>query len=328
MTEQPTGPSEPAPSRPMPRLGRGGRWSAHLDRPIPPTEPYQPKPRTRPAGGWAKTGDVGATARLGDDEQPVMVEARPYGGANSQPRRNLEQLGVAAMHTCADHCQCDQAQCTSCADTGHVCENHPDRPWAGVSDDINACDCGGAGIPCPDCCDPIPEDGSTSIGAAFVPRKFAIGEFGCPDGPLSNRVPLGDLVPGLRRLDDPPSPAELLAMADDLNAHGGVDETFVAELLQHAAALHEVAPLTAAARAWDTNLVAPAPRRDPLDLVRERLSLAPDETLVPPVLQATTADAPAKHEHVWTMTSPVRCVECRRYLRPWWRRVLDRARRR
>ena len=33
------------------------------------------------------------------------------------------------------------------------------------------------------------------------------------------------------------------------------------------------------------------------------------------------------HQHIWSTTSPMRCVECRRYLRPWWRRVLDRVRR-
>lgn len=36
----------------------------------------------------------------------------------------------------------------------------------------------------------------------------------------------------------------------------------------------------------------------------------------------------AKHEHIWTTTSPMRCVECRHYLTPWWRRVRDRIRRR
>jgi len=62
--------------------------------------------------------------------------------------------------------------CRSCADTGHVCEDHPDRPWGGITDDINGCHCGGAGVPCPACCDPIPTDGSTSIGVAFTPRHL------------------------------------------------------------------------------------------------------------------------------------------------------------
>jgi hypothetical protein len=37
--------------------------------------------------------------------------------------------------------------CPRCDDTGWVCENHPDRPWEGE----RACQCGGAGAPCPDC---------------------------------------------------------------------------------------------------------------------------------------------------------------------------------
>ncbi|MEV4053011.1 hypothetical protein AB0J55_17650 [Amycolatopsis sp. NPDC049688] len=76
MTEQPT---TPPPAGRTPTLGRGlGRWSAHIDGDLPPTEPYQPPTRTRPPGGWPKTGNLGATARLEDDELPVTVPARPY----------------------------------------------------------------------------------------------------------------------------------------------------------------------------------------------------------------------------------------------------------
>lgn len=68
-----------------------------------------------------------------------------------------------------------------CLDTGHVCENHPDRAWAGIVTDTggpgveySACgdgarDCGGAGMPCPVCCSAIPMDGTTSIVTAFTP---------------------------------------------------------------------------------------------------------------------------------------------------------------
>jgi hypothetical protein len=38
-------------------------------------------------------------------------------------------------------------KCLLCEDTGWVCENHPDQPWQGRQ----ACDCGGAGAPCPRC---------------------------------------------------------------------------------------------------------------------------------------------------------------------------------
>jgi hypothetical protein len=50
-------------------------------------------------------------------------------------------------------------KCIFCADTGWVCENHPRRPWEGP----HACDCGGAGMPCPAC--NIPEEGAGTADA-------------------------------------------------------------------------------------------------------------------------------------------------------------------
>jgi hypothetical protein len=38
-------------------------------------------------------------------------------------------------------------KCFLCEHTGWVCENHPDAPWDGEQ----ACICGGAGMPCPQC---------------------------------------------------------------------------------------------------------------------------------------------------------------------------------
>jgi hypothetical protein len=38
-------------------------------------------------------------------------------------------------------------QCSRCASTGWVCEDHPDRPWDGPK----ARGYGGAGMPCPSC---------------------------------------------------------------------------------------------------------------------------------------------------------------------------------
>ena len=38
-------------------------------------------------------------------------------------------------------------KCVHCEHTGWVCENHPDAPWDGEQ----ACICGGAGMPCPQC---------------------------------------------------------------------------------------------------------------------------------------------------------------------------------
>ena len=60
--------------------------------------------------------------------------------------------------------------CIYCADTGQVCENHPHIPWEG-SGASYACDCGGAGMPCDNCCIDIPQDGTHSITEAFTPQK-------------------------------------------------------------------------------------------------------------------------------------------------------------
>jgi len=42
------------------------------------------------------------------------------------------------------------ANCKNCDGQAWVCENHSDRPWEGLSDREDACDCG-AGAPCPVC---------------------------------------------------------------------------------------------------------------------------------------------------------------------------------
>ncbi|VTU41868.1 hypothetical protein H6P1_00062 (plasmid) [Variovorax sp. PBL-H6] len=39
-----------------------------------------------------------------------------------------------------------QVNCVTCLDSGWVCEDHPDRPSALVSD--SGCECGGAAVPC------------------------------------------------------------------------------------------------------------------------------------------------------------------------------------
>lgn len=61
----------------------------------------------------------------------------------------------------------NEPRCETCLDTGHVCENHPDHAWAYLAD-VEEC-CGGAGMPCPDCCSAIPMDGRHSIVEAFTP---------------------------------------------------------------------------------------------------------------------------------------------------------------
>lgn len=60
-------------------------------------------------------------------------------------------------------------RCPHCLDDGHVCEDHPDYPWAVKVEGHDGEACGGAGMPCPRCCSEIPADGSTSIAVAFVP---------------------------------------------------------------------------------------------------------------------------------------------------------------
>jgi hypothetical protein len=48
------------------------------------------------------------------------------------------------------------SECAWCDDAGWVCEDHPDRPWGGTSSRIDACHCGGAGVPCKHCNDGDP----------------------------------------------------------------------------------------------------------------------------------------------------------------------------
>lgn len=60
-------------------------------------------------------------------------------------------------------------RCMHCLDDGLVCENHPEFPWE-VTVEGHRADCyGAAGMPCPFCCSPVPEDGTHSIAEAFTP---------------------------------------------------------------------------------------------------------------------------------------------------------------
>jgi len=45
--------------------------------------------------------------------------------------------------------------CGTCQGARWVCEDHPDRPWG--SNHPSACRCGGAGMPCPVCNEPMGE---------------------------------------------------------------------------------------------------------------------------------------------------------------------------
>jgi hypothetical protein len=63
--------------------------------------------------------------------------------------------------------------CGNCLDTGYACEDHPELPWEGVYGPTALHpEHGGIGMPCPTCCDPIPQDGTARITDAFTPRHL------------------------------------------------------------------------------------------------------------------------------------------------------------
>ncbi|TYL81165.1 hypothetical protein FXB40_47445, partial [Bradyrhizobium rifense] len=56
-------------------------------------------------------------------------------------------LAGAALCRFSDDALIAMKFCGRCDSCRWVCENHPERPWLGG----RACDCGGAGAPCPVC---------------------------------------------------------------------------------------------------------------------------------------------------------------------------------
>ncbi len=63
--------------------------------------------------------------------------------------------------------------CRTCRNTGFACEDHPQLPWEGAHGPTALHpEHGGAGMPCPACCDPIPQDGTRAICDAFTPRHL------------------------------------------------------------------------------------------------------------------------------------------------------------
>lgn len=81
--------------------GRGGRWSAHIEGGMPPTEPYKPPKRPRPVTGWPKTGTVGASTTLDADEEPVTVPGRPYADARRNSGQHPDRVAqtMHALHS-------------------------------------------------------------------------------------------------------------------------------------------------------------------------------------------------------------------------------------
>jgi hypothetical protein len=67
-------------------------------------------------------------------------------------------------------------RCLHCLDDGMVCEDHPAYPWEMLVEGHDGKACGGAGMPCPACCSPVPEDGTRSIAEAFIPDWQRAGE--------------------------------------------------------------------------------------------------------------------------------------------------------
>lgn len=64
------------------------------------------------------------------------------------------------------------AQCQNCQDLRWVCENHINRPWAGLDEGATgACDCG-AGQPCADCNTSSPPDYGPGVEVIWSLKDF------------------------------------------------------------------------------------------------------------------------------------------------------------
>jgi hypothetical protein len=73
-----------------------------------------------------------------------MVEESPAEAVGELPHPKLLQREIAEDRDMTE------TPCNNCDDKGWVCEVHPDRPFKGVSDRADACECG-PGMPCPIC---------------------------------------------------------------------------------------------------------------------------------------------------------------------------------
>ncbi len=60
------------------------------------------------------------------------------------------EIGFSEKTYANGQCLSCESQCPYCKGCEWVCENHPNKPWNGESNDVNACGCG-AGMPCQSC---------------------------------------------------------------------------------------------------------------------------------------------------------------------------------
>ncbi len=80
----------------------------------------------------------------------------------------------------------DPSRCANCEGIGWVCENHPDRPWEGLSAPGEGCDCG-AGAPCPVCQPAMALSGR--LDRTSIARIIALHGLGTVDGLLHREPP-------------------------------------------------------------------------------------------------------------------------------------------
>lgn len=69
-------------------------------------------------------------------------------------RRQVRRFGMVIDHHPAGsivNAVKSRPDCIICLGEGWVCEDHLGKPWGGISGDIQACNCGGAGAPCFEC---------------------------------------------------------------------------------------------------------------------------------------------------------------------------------
>jgi hypothetical protein len=108
---------------------------------------------------------LGAVAGIGELELPAG-EAEAHSGL-SFPVRSWSTY-VSMQGESGNGPMVDPAHCPICGGCRWVCENHPNRPWAGASNRSDACDCG-AGDPCP-VCNPVKGKGERpALPPDFVP---------------------------------------------------------------------------------------------------------------------------------------------------------------